>query len=99
MLRKLLTAVMFIALVLPASAKAQGRGAAQAGPPPTARATAPIDLTGYWVSLIVDEWRFRVTPQKGDILYLPLNAQARQLANAWDPDRKHTSELQSPDHL
>jgi hypothetical protein len=37
------------------------------------------------MSMIVDEWRFRVSPQKGDILYLPLNADARQLANAWDP--------------
>ncbi|HXD75062.1 MAG TPA: hypothetical protein VN628_15040 [Vicinamibacterales bacterium] len=44
-------------------------------------------MTGYWVSQIVDEWRFRVTPQKGDIAYLPLNNQARQLANAWDPDK------------
>ncbi len=65
----------------------RGRGGAPAGPPQTARQAAPIDLTGYWVSLIVDEWRFRVTPQKGDILYLPLNAQARQIANAWDPDK------------
>ena len=37
------------------------------------------------MSQIVDEWRFRVSPQKGDILYLPLNALARQVANAWDP--------------
>jgi len=44
-------------------------------------------VTGYWVSQIVDEWRFRVTPQKGDIAYLPLNNQARQIANAWDPDK------------
>jgi hypothetical protein len=51
----------------------------------TPRTAAPIDLTGYWVSLIVDEWRFRVTPQKGDILYLPLNASARRAALAWDP--------------
>ena len=60
-----------------------GAGAAQAAPTP--QAAAPIDLTGYWVSIIVDEWRFRVTPQKGDIAYLPLNAEARQIANAWDP--------------
>lgn len=65
----------------------RGRGGQPAGPPQTARQAAPIDLTGYWVSLIVDEWRFRVTPQKGDIVYLPLNAQARQIANAWDPDK------------
>jgi lipoprotein-anchoring transpeptidase ErfK/SrfK len=61
-----------------------GRGTAQATPP-TPQASAPIDVTGYWVSIIVDEWRFRVTPQKGDINYLPLNNEARQMANAWDP--------------
>ena len=62
----------------------RGRGAAP-GPPPTGQGVAPIDVTGYWVSLVVDEWRFRVTPQKGAIAYLPLNAEARQIANAWDP--------------
>src|SRR5437762_5231494 len=90
MLRRLLAIAIFVALVSPVLVRAQargGRGAAQAGPPQTARQQAPIDLTGYYVSLIVDEWRFRVTPQKGDIVYLPLNAQARQIANAWDPDK------------
>jgi hypothetical protein len=56
-------------------------------PPRTAQAAAPIDLTGYWVSEIVDEWRFRVTPKKGDIDYLPINAEARKIAMAWDPDK------------
>ena len=31
----------------------------------------------------VDEWRFRVSPQKGDIPYLPINPAARQIAMAW----------------
>lgn len=62
-----------------------GRGAGPTPAPPTPQAAAPFDLTGYWVSIIVDEWRFRVTPQKGDILYLPINQDARQLANNWDP--------------
>jgi hypothetical protein len=56
-------------------------------PPRTGQAAAPIDLTGYWVSQIVDEWRFRVTPRKGDIEYLPINAEARKVAMAWDPDK------------
>ena len=68
------------------SLKAQGRGA-PAGPPPPARQAAPFDPAGYWVSIIVDEWRFRVTPQKGDIPYLPINADARRIAMAWDPDK------------
>jgi hypothetical protein len=35
----------------------------------------------------VDEWRFRVTPQEGDIAYLPINSEARKIALAWDPDK------------
>ena len=88
MTRRIFWCAAVLAFVCPALAAAQrGRGAAPVGPPPTARAVAPIDLTGYWVSMIVDEWRFRVTPQKGDVLYLPLNPRAREIANAWDPDR------------
>src|SRR5206468_5190405 len=62
-----------------------GRAGGPAAAPATPQAAAPFDVTGYWVSMIVDEWRFRVSPQKGDILYLPINAEARQLASAWDP--------------
>ena len=59
----------------------RGRGDA-----PTPRAAAPIDLTGYWVSLVTDDWRWRmVTPPKGDILYLPVNDEGRRVADAWDP--------------
>jgi len=71
-------------LAFAAAALAQNRGG-PAAPAQAPRAAAPIDLTGYWVSQIVDEWRFRVDPQKGDIPYLPLNAEARRMANAWDP--------------
>src|SRR5579862_1352583 len=72
-------------IVVPGLMPAQGRGGAPAGPPPTGKAMAPWDLTGHWVSEIVDEWRFRVSPIKGDILYMPLNAEARRVAGAWDP--------------
>jgi lipoprotein-anchoring transpeptidase ErfK/SrfK len=80
---RFLTAAAALLTTVPALSTmtaAQGRGAQ-----PAPQAVAPIDLTGYWVSLIVDEWRFRVTPQKGDIPYLPLNNEARQIASAWDP--------------
>ena len=79
----MLATAAFLSGLLSAQGRA-GRGGDK-GPPPSAKAAAPFDLTGYWVSLIVDEWRFRVSPQKGDIPYLPLNAAARQVANAWDP--------------
>jgi hypothetical protein len=56
------------------------------GPPPSARASAPIDLTGYWVSLVTEDWRWRmVTAPKGDYPSIPLNAEGRRVADAWDP--------------
>ena len=77
-MRRILIVVMFATA---------GYAQRPATPPRTGQAAAPFDLTGYWVSQIVDEWRFRVTPQKGDIAYLPINADARKIALAWDPDK------------
>jgi hypothetical protein len=61
------------------------------GPPPPsgpARETAPIDLTGQWVSVVTEDWRFRmVTPPKNDFPGLPLNPAAREVADRWDPAR------------
>ncbi len=49
----------------PVHVHAQG-AAGPGGPPLSPKASAPIDLTGYWVSLITEEWRYRmVTPAKG----------------------------------
>ena len=71
-------------------AQQRGRGAAQppAAPetPPTPRAAAPIDLTGYWVSVITEDWRWRmVTAPKGDYTSIPINQEARKVGDAWDP--------------
>jgi hypothetical protein len=53
---------------------------------PTAKATAPIDLTGYWVSVITQEWRFRmVTPAKGDYQSIPITLEAKKAGDSWDP--------------
>jgi len=79
-------AVLFLAVPVFVYAQA-GRGG-RGGPAPTPRAMAPIDLTGYWVSLVTEDWRFRmVTPPKGDYSSLPLNAAGQKLADAWDPAR------------
>lgn len=70
-------------LMLPAGAFAQGRGGAQ---PPNAKSIAPIDLTGYWVSLVTEDWRFRMmTPARSDYPSIPLNPAGRKVADAWDP--------------
>jgi hypothetical protein len=77
----------FLTIFAPSAyAQRGGRGGAPQGPAPTPRAAAPIDISGYWVSLVTDDWRWRMmTPPKGDYLYLPLNPAGRQAADAWDP--------------
>jgi hypothetical protein len=70
------------AILICVSVSAQGGR----GQPPTPRELAPIDLTGYWVSLVTDDWRWRMmTPPKGDVLYLPVNDAGRRAAERWDP--------------
>lgn len=62
------------------------------GPRPTGRAAAPEDVTGYWVSLVTEDWRYRmVTPAKGDYDGIPLNPEGRKLADAWDPAKDEAS--------
>lgn len=60
-----------------------------AQPPPAAqgpRAVAPIDLTGYWTTVVTEDWRFRmITAPKGDFAGVPLNATGQKAAQAWDP--------------
>ena len=59
-----------------------GRGQA----PQTPQAQAPIDLTGWWVSVVTEDWRWRmVTPAKGDYASVPINNEGRRLADTWDP--------------
>ena len=49
-------------------------------------------ITGYWVSIVTEDWRFRmVTPPKGDYSSLPLNAEGRKMADAWDPAKDEAS--------
>ena len=71
----------------PPAGQAQGRGqGAPPAPPPTAQQAALIDLTGYWVSVVDQDWRFRMmTPPKGDYAQVPLNAAARKIADQFDP--------------
>ena len=72
------------ALRLLASAR---RAVAAAAPPPRSpKAGAPIDLTGYWVSIVTEDWRWRmVTPPKGDSASVPMTQAAQQIVDAWDP--------------
>src|SRR5437868_4767316 len=59
----------------------------QGQPTQTPKAAAPIDLTGYWVSIVSEDWRYRmVTPTKGDYQGVPVTADAVKVAEAWNPD-------------
>ena len=75
-----------LCLVPPAPARAQrGAQAGAEGAAPSAQQGAQIDLTGYWVSIVTEDWRWRmVTPPKGDYASIPLNAAAREVADGWD---------------
>ena len=79
--------VAAVALALPATLDAQ-RGGRAAGPPLSPRQAAPIDLTGHWVSPIIEDWKYRmVTPNKGVFDAVPLNPAGRKLGDSWDPAR------------
>ena len=83
--RAILTAVL-VGTVAPAVLAQRGRGAGPAPPAQSPQASAPIDLTGYWVSIVTEDWRWRmVTPLKGDVASVPVSAEGRKIADGWDP--------------
>ncbi|HMB72811.1 MAG TPA: hypothetical protein VKQ06_04520, partial [Gammaproteobacteria bacterium] len=52
---------------------------------PSARGRAPIDLTGNWVSVVTEDWRWRMmTPPRGDYASVPMTDAARAVADNWD---------------
>src|SRR5690242_16391217 len=86
-----------LSLLLPMRLAAQDfgapeRGNAQAAAPKTARQAAPKDLTGYWVSVVTELWRYRMlVPDKNDYQFVPLNPEGRKVADTWDPAKDQAS--------
>ena len=79
-------------LLVTACAWAQPPGPPQ--PPRPAKIAAPVDLTGYWVSVVSEDWRWRmVTPIKGDYASIPVNAEARKVGLTWDPAKDEAAGL------
>ena len=69
-----------VAVAQPPGAGAQG--------PSTAKAAAPHDLTGYWVAVVTEDWRYRMmTAKAGDYPGINLTPAAQKVADAWDPAR------------
>ena len=94
-----ISSVLFVAglLIAQTGLYAQGRGGrggrgGGAQQPQTAKASAPIDLTGYWVSIITEDWRYRmVPPAPGDYQGVPMTPEARKIADTWDPQKEAAS--------
>ncbi len=80
---------LLAAIVLIGSAAAQPPGPPQ--PPRSGKAAAPVDFTGYWVSVISEDWRWRmVTPIKGDFASVPLNAEGQRVGNHVGPGQRRS---------
>jgi hypothetical protein len=55
------------------------------GPPADARTQQPFDLTGYWESVVTQDWRLRmVLPGPGEYSNIEINQAAKTFADAWD---------------
>ena len=81
-MRRTISATALVFLWAASAARGHAQDAA------AARASAPIDLTGYWVAIISEDWRYRmVTPPKGDYASIPLTQAGKDLADTWDPAR------------
>jgi len=84
MLKRAISAALAAVTLAVSSAGAQNAPAAQI--PQTPRAAAPIDLTGNWVAVVTEEWRWRMmTPPKGDYISVPLSDEGRRVADTWEP--------------
>ncbi len=56
-----------------------------------------VDFTGYWVSVISEDWRWRmVVPARGDYASMPISAEGRRVADLWDPDNIGPDETCKP---
>lgn len=84
-IKRVLSAALFLTIALTAFGQMPKNE-----PPRTADAEAGalIDVTGYWVSIVDEDWRWRmVTPPKGDYASIPLNPTGIKKADTWDPAR------------
>src|ERR1700722_18561349 len=81
----IVTAAVVFSLA-PFSLYAQGGRAGAGATPANAKAAAPADLTGQWISVVTEDWRYRmILPYKLDYAGVPVSSSGRKLADNWDP--------------
>ncbi|MFL2841009.1 MAG: hypothetical protein ACJ0BT_04175 [Pseudohongiellaceae bacterium] len=84
--------LIFLLCILPSYAQRFGGPASAQAP---GRAEAPIDLTGTWVSLITEDWAYRMlTPAIGDTMSVPVNDVGKAITNSWDLESDNAAGLQ-----
>lgn len=86
--RRLAPLLLLVVAVSTASLAQAAQPSAASAPPATAKAAALFDLTGQWVAIVNEEWRWRmVTPAKGDFASIAgaMTAESRRVAGLWDP--------------
>lgn len=63
--------------------------------PAPGRQEAPIDLTGTWVSLVTEDWAYRMlTPAIGDAMSIPVTDAAQAITDNWDLEADNAAGLQ-----
>lgn len=87
----LVLVLAMLSLAMSASVSAQ-IGFVPTAAPTDARTGAPFDLSGYWVSVVTEDWRYRmITPDKGDYPGIFLTPEGQRIANSWDPAKDEAS--------
>lgn len=85
MTMKTMTGLTLVAALLTGGVAIAQQPAA-GGPPSSAKSMAPYDVTGYWVAIVTEDWRFRMlTAKAGDYDGINLTPAGQELANKWDP--------------
>ena len=80
-------------LCMPQAADAQRPGGAPQAPPSPKQA-AVIDITGHWVALVNEDWRWRMmTAPIGDVSSVPVNPAGLAATKAWDPAKDAAGDL------
>src|SRR5262245_20439030 len=63
-----------------------GRGGGAPAAPQAAQASSTNDLTGYWVRLVTEDWRWLMAvPPKGNADSVQLTPAGIAILDAWDP--------------
>lgn len=71
--------------VLNGAADAAPSSGAAPKPEPTPRNSAQFDITGHWVSIVSEDWIYRMlVAPKGDIGSIPVNDRGKKAAGLWD---------------